>query len=112
MERVGQVSVKKGPLVGRVDLKIENVENTAQAQINSLNNIIRAKPDAILIDAPGYIGPDGFIPLAEQTGIIKALTERVLDRALFQCAGWRREGLETAVSVNVSTRSLLDHDCC
>ncbi|TGQ03341.1 sugar ABC transporter substrate-binding protein, partial [Mesorhizobium sp. M2E.F.Ca.ET.219.01.1.1] len=40
MERVATVSVNKGPLKGRVDLKIENVENTVQAQINSLNNII------------------------------------------------------------------------
>ena len=51
MERVATVSVNKGPLKGRVDLKIENVENTVQAQINSLNNIIRQKPDAILVDA-------------------------------------------------------------
>src|SRR6478752_2249190 len=51
MERVAGVSVRKGPLAGRVDLKIENVENTVEAQINSLNNIIRSKPDAILIDA-------------------------------------------------------------
>jgi diguanylate cyclase len=58
----------------------------------------------------GWIGPDGFIPLAEQTGIIKALTERVLEAALGQCDLWRREGLNVCVSVNVSTRSLLDHD--
>ncbi len=58
----------------------------------------------------GCIGPDGFIPLAEQTGIIKPLTERVLESALEQCRQWRREGLEVTVSVNVSTRSLLDHD--
>lgn len=58
----------------------------------------------------GRIGPDGFIPLAEQTGIIKPLTEHVLDRALVQCASWRREGLAITVSVNVSTRSLLDYD--
>src|SRR6478752_3518112 len=51
MERVATVAVNKGPLKGRVDLKIENVENTIQAQINSLNNIIRQKPDAILVDA-------------------------------------------------------------
>ena len=51
MLRSATVSVKKGPLAGRVDLHIENVETTTQAQINSLNNIIRAKPDAILIDA-------------------------------------------------------------
>ncbi len=58
----------------------------------------------------GCIGPDGFIPLAEQTGIIKPLTDRVLEASLEQCARWRQEGLEVTVSVNVSTRSLLDHD--
>ncbi len=58
----------------------------------------------------GSIGPDGFIPLAEQTGIIKLLTERVLDAALNQCGIWRRQGLEVSVSVNVSTRALLDDD--
>jgi diguanylate cyclase (GGDEF)-like protein len=58
----------------------------------------------------GCIGPDGFIPLAEQTGIIKPLTEVVLEAALAQCKLWRGEGLEVTVSVNVSTRSLLDHD--
>ena len=58
----------------------------------------------------GCIGPDGFIPLAEQTGIIKPLTERVLEASLEQCRLWRRAGLEVTVSVNVSTRSLLDHD--
>ena len=51
MERVAKVAVKKPPLAGRVDLKIENVETTVQAQINSLNNIIRQRPDAILVDA-------------------------------------------------------------
>jgi len=58
----------------------------------------------------GCIGPDGFIPLAEQTGIIKLLTERVLEASLEQCRLWRRAGLEVTVSVNVSTRSLVDHD--
>ena len=55
MERVAQVVANKPPLAGRIDLKIENAENTVQAQLNSLNNIIRAKPDAILVDA-GFIG--------------------------------------------------------
>jgi diguanylate cyclase (GGDEF)-like protein len=58
----------------------------------------------------GCLGPDGFIPLAEQTGVIKPLTEKVLEASLQQCQAWRRAGLEVTVSVNVSTRSLLDHD--
>jgi diguanylate cyclase (GGDEF)-like protein len=58
----------------------------------------------------GCIGPDGFIPLAEQTGLIKGVTERVLQAALRQCAEWRQDGLDIRFSVNVSTRTLLDHD--
>jgi diguanylate cyclase (GGDEF)-like protein len=57
----------------------------------------------------GWIQPDGFIPLAEQTGVIKPLTRRVLESALAQCARWRSEGIQVAVSVNVSARDVLDH---
>jgi diguanylate cyclase len=58
----------------------------------------------------GCIGPDGFIPLAEQTGLIKGVTECVLETALSQCQEWRADGLDIHFSVNVSTGSLLDHD--
>ncbi|MFN2616033.1 MAG: putative bifunctional diguanylate cyclase/phosphodiesterase [Thermoleophilaceae bacterium] len=58
----------------------------------------------------GTIGPDGFIPLAEHTGLIKPLTDYVLRTALRQCAEWRAAGLDVRMSVNLSTRSLLDHE--
>jgi diguanylate cyclase (GGDEF)-like protein len=58
----------------------------------------------------GIIGPDGFIPLAEHTGLITPLTAYVLETALRQSAEWRRSGLSVRVSVNVSTRSLLDRE--
>ena len=51
MLRSANIAASKPPLAGRVDLKVEVVETAIQAQINSLNNIIREKPDAILIDA-------------------------------------------------------------
>ncbi|MDQ3935721.1 MAG: EAL domain-containing protein [Actinomycetota bacterium] len=56
----------------------------------------------------GEIQPDGFIPLAERTGLIRALTAEVLRESLRQCARWRLAGLELRVSVNLSPRSLLD----
>ena len=58
----------------------------------------------------GRLSPAAFVPLAEQSGVIKYLTERVLETSLRQCARWRDEGLLVRVSVNVSTRSLLDRD--
>jgi len=56
----------------------------------------------------GLLGPDAFIPAAEQTGVIGPFTHHVLDRALEQCARWRREGLVLTVAVNLSVRNLLD----
>lgn len=70
MQRSAEVSVKKGPLAGRVDLHIETVENSAQAQINSLNNIIAAKPDAIVVHAASTSALDPTIEAACAAGIV------------------------------------------
>jgi diguanylate cyclase (GGDEF)-like protein/PAS domain S-box-containing protein len=56
----------------------------------------------------GLLGPDQFIPLAEQTGLIRALTHYVLDTALGQCHAWRAEGREVRVAVNITGRELVD----
>lgn len=56
----------------------------------------------------GNIAPSEFIPLAEQTELIKVLTERVIDLALAQSARWQSEGLRLRLSVNVSAVNLED----
>lgn len=56
----------------------------------------------------GLILPDQFIPLAEQTGLIRPLFVWVLDNALRQCALWKQEGTELRVSVNLSMCNLQD----
>ena len=56
----------------------------------------------------GLLGPDQFIPLAEQTGLIRALTGYVLDAALGQCHAWLAEGRELSVAVNITGRELVD----
>ena len=56
----------------------------------------------------GLIPPDQFIPLAEQTGLIKPLTRWVLGAAIRQCRAWRDNGLDIAVGVNLSMRNLHD----
>ena len=56
----------------------------------------------------GLIPPDEFIPVAEGTGIILRLTERVLGLALQQLRRWADAGHALPVAVNLSTRCLLD----
>jgi EAL domain-containing protein (putative c-di-GMP-specific phosphodiesterase class I) len=58
----------------------------------------------------GLLLPDLFIPLAETTGLIRALTRRVLDLALSQCVAWRAAGFDLHVSVNFAVADLLDVD--
>jgi EAL domain-containing protein (putative c-di-GMP-specific phosphodiesterase class I) len=56
----------------------------------------------------GLVYPDEFLPLAEQTGLMRPLTLTVLEMALGQCRAWRDLGLEISVGVNLSVSSLLD----
>ncbi|WP_344687081.1 putative bifunctional diguanylate cyclase/phosphodiesterase [Blastococcus jejuensis] len=56
----------------------------------------------------GLVPPGDFIPVAEGTGIILRLTERVLQMALAQQRTWLDAGHPVPVAVNLSTRCLLD----
>jgi diguanylate cyclase (GGDEF)-like protein len=56
----------------------------------------------------GAISPAEFIPLAEQTSLIKPLTAWVITEAIKQIANWKSQGLVTRISVNLSARNLAD----
>lgn len=56
----------------------------------------------------GLLAPDLFIPMAEQSGLIKPLTEWVLDAALRQASAWQQRGFTIPVAVNVSVQNLHD----
>ena len=56
----------------------------------------------------GFVSPADFVPLAEQTGLIRPLTRWVLDRATGESCAWARAGRRLPVAINVSARSLQD----
>jgi hypothetical protein len=43
--------------------------------------------------ARGLVPPSEFVPLAEQTGYIRTITQWVLGQAIAQCADWRNRGI-------------------
>ncbi|MGB9989708.1 bifunctional diguanylate cyclase/phosphodiesterase [Massilia sp. SM-13] len=58
----------------------------------------------------GNVFPDQFIPFAEQTGFIRVLTQWVLEQSAALCHALALQGVHLKVSVNLSTRDLLDQD--
>jgi EAL domain-containing protein (putative c-di-GMP-specific phosphodiesterase class I)/GGDEF domain-containing protein len=58
----------------------------------------------------GEIPPGEFMPIVEQTPMIRATTVWVVDTALRQLAAWRDQEMALQMSVNVSASNLLEPD--
>jgi diguanylate cyclase (GGDEF)-like protein len=56
----------------------------------------------------GLLGPVHFLPLVEQSGLTRALTAFVLDRALDEIGRLRLRGSDLGVAVNLGPADLLD----
>jgi diguanylate cyclase (GGDEF)-like protein len=56
----------------------------------------------------GPVPPDEFIPIAESTGLIAALSRHVLEVATDQARAWIDQGMPLGMAVNVSVRNLLE----
>jgi EAL domain-containing protein (putative c-di-GMP-specific phosphodiesterase class I)/FixJ family two-component response regulator len=54
----------------------------------------------------GIVSPAAFIPALEGHALMETLTWEMLSRSAAASAGWRKQGLDTCVSVNVSAASL------
>jgi len=54
----------------------------------------------------GFIPPDVFIELAEQTGLICQLTDWVIAQVLEHVAVWRRNNIDLQVSINISAQDI------
>ncbi|MFC9090933.1 putative bifunctional diguanylate cyclase/phosphodiesterase [Nocardiopsis dassonvillei] len=56
----------------------------------------------------GLLTPEEFMPVVEQSNLLRAFTGQVLDITLARAAGWHAEGLDLPVAVNLGVRELLD----
>jgi diguanylate cyclase (GGDEF)-like protein/PAS domain S-box-containing protein len=110
---MNQIAMEKLELENDLRLaeKNEDFELYYQPQINLSNSNIIAYEALIRWAHPdmGFIPPDKFIPIAEDSGLILDLGEWVIRTALYQALMWN--ALDTHnhhISVNVSGRQFLD----
>jgi diguanylate cyclase (GGDEF)-like protein len=89
----------------QLELHYQPQVDLATGEINSVEALVRWIHPRL-----GFVPPLEFIALAEDAGLMGALTAVVLDEALFQCASWRSAGSDLTVSVNISASDLLNPD--
>jgi len=58
----------------------------------------------------GFMPPDEFIPIVEQSGSISLLTRWVIRQVVKQCRQWQQQGLQMDVGINLSALDLRDVD--
>jgi ribose transport system substrate-binding protein len=70
MEAEARVAAKMAPFKGDVKVNVVTSQNTVQAQLQDLENMVAQKPNAIIIDAGSATGLNGAIAKACSAGIV------------------------------------------
>lgn len=93
-----EIALREALQTGGLELYYQPQIELAVGRLHGLEALARWQHPTL-----GTIPPDRFIPLAEECGLIGALSRWVLEQACGQLAQWRREGLAVpAVAVNLS----------
>ncbi len=95
-------AVEKEQLVLYYQPKYSLVENRV-CGVEALVRWHQPERDSLLL-------PDDFIPVAEQTGLIRPLTYWVLDNAFAQLHHWQKEGQHIPIAINLSAKNLHDSE--
>lgn len=83
------------------------IASVGQRRIVAAEALLRWQPPT-----GDLIEPDVFIPIAEETGLIVPLSERMMTLAFAQAAAWRGKGHQLMISVNLSARQLREPNIC
>ena len=101
LELIGEL--RDAVTLGQLVVHYQPIVDLATGEVTEVEALVRWQhPER------GLLAPGEFVPLAEQTGVMRQLTDHVLDTALAQGEQWRSEGLDIGVAVNVSASTLLE----
>ena len=88
---------------GVLDVWFQPIVSLESAEVHAVEALVRwHHPERGLLTAAA------FVPLAEQTGMIKSLNRLVIEKALRQQAQWIADGIDVDVTVNLTMIDLLD----
>ncbi|WP_245603109.1 EAL domain-containing protein [Shewanella fidelis] len=88
---------------GEFHLEYQPIVDMRTGTINSVEALIRwHDPEH------GFISPEAFIPIAEETGLIEPLGEWILHQALTDLADIHAQGISLCMAINISARQCIN----
>lgn len=104
VQRLSLMSELRGALAeGQLQLYYQPKLAIAENKITTVECLIRW-----IHPVHGFIPPDDFIPLAEQTGAIREVTKWALRTGMTQQKTWMDSGHQIGIAVNISAVDLID----
>ncbi|HUF97456.1 MAG TPA: EAL domain-containing protein, partial [Ilumatobacter sp.] len=94
----------------RESIETNSMEVHYQPKVDLITNTVVGAEALIRWDRPGYgpVEPVDLIRVAEESGIVKQITDYVLRRAIAMSRHWYDEGYDLTMAINLSTHDLLD----
>lgn len=100
----------------RTELEIERALNANQFELHYQPRVDLATGRIVAVEGlarwphpdRGFVPPDEFIPICEETGLIYVLGRQVLEMGFAQAIAWREAGLDVQLSLNISPRQFSD----
>ncbi|HEY0453762.1 sensor domain-containing phosphodiesterase [Actinophytocola sp.] len=112
MPSMGQIFLRRFQLVTQFRQSLES----GQVSVHYQPKVALPRREVLGVEALvrwrhpefGDLHPDEFVPAVEAAGLVDALTDFVLDKALIRVRKWMNRELRIGVAVNLSVRSLAD----
>ncbi|MPZ85483.1 MAG: EAL domain-containing protein [Actinophytocola sp.] len=112
MPTMGQIFLRRFQLVTQFRQSLES----GQVSVHYQPKVALPRREVLGVEALvrwrhpefGDLHPDEFVPAVEAAGLVDALTDFVLDKALIRARKWMDRSLRIGVAVNLSVRSLAD----
>jgi diguanylate cyclase (GGDEF)-like protein len=104
-------SVQRLALVGELRAALEDqLVVHFQPQVDLVTGAVIGAEALVRWNHPlrGLLQPGEFVGVAEQSGLVRPFTLRVLDIAVQECASWQTPARPLSVAVNLGARSLMD----
>jgi diguanylate cyclase (GGDEF)-like protein len=96
-------SLRGALAAGQFELYYQPIIEAGTRRVHALEALLRWRRPG-----QGLVGPDEFLPILEESGMIIAVGEWVLRSACEQAVAWQRQGLPAVVvAVNLSARQFM-----